>query len=351
MVFVTDSDLIIRIALVVSGVTAMLAVSLMANVLIVRLLSIREERHENAVLDVWRPLIAESAEGVLRDIPALRRKELPVVLAEWSRVQEVVRGEATDNLNRLAHRLDFHKAALRMVAGRPLRNRLIGIITLGHLREPQYRSVVFPLLDSADARISLAAARALVQMAPEVGVPRVVVRAGTRSEWPLVRLAMILKEASAGRVCESLLDNVEKSTVPALPRLLKLMKGIECPNRWAAIQHAIGASSDPDIRAVSLSVLEDPEGLEFARESCAHDTWFVRVQAASALGRIGAPEDVDRLVTMLSDPVWWVRYRAAEALIELPSTSTEEMKHLSHSSLDRFARDILREALAEAESE
>lgn len=350
MVSVTDSDLILRIALVVSAVTAMLAVSLMANVLIVRLLSIREERHENAVLDVWRPLIAESAEGVLQDLPTLRRKELPVVLAEWSRVHEVVRGEATDNLNRLAHRLEFHKAALRMVARGPLRNRLIGIITLGHLRNPQYRSVVFPLLDSADARISLAAARALVQMAPEVGVPRVVARAGARTEWSLVRLAMILREAPAGRVCISLLDTLEKSMVSAMPRLLKLMKGIECANRWAAIQHAIGASSDPNIRAVSLSVLEDPDGLEFARESCNHDAWFVRVQAASALGRVGTPEDVDRLVTMLSDPVWWVRYRAAEALIQLPFISTAEIRQLSHSSPDRFARDILREALAEAES-
>lgn len=346
--FATDSDLVIRTALAVSAVTALLAVSLMANALIVRLLSIREARRGDVVLDVWRPLIAECAEGVVENLPPLRRVDLAVVLAEWSRVQEVVRGEATDHLNELARRLGFHKAALRMVAGRSLQNRLIGIVTLGHMRDPQYRSVVFPLLDAADPRVSLAAARALVQMAPEAGVPLVVARAGTRTEWPLVRLAMILKEETSGGACEVLLRAVEKASAVALQRLLRLMKGLECPHRWAAIQHALALSSDPDTRAVCLGVLEDPDGLQFARESCRDEAWFVRVQAASALGRIGTPDDVDRLVAMLSDRVWWVRYRAAEALIQLPFMALEELGRLSRVNEDRLAREILREALAEA---
>lgn len=325
-----------------------MAVALMANVLIVRMLSLREEQREDVVLQAWRPVIAESAEGAVEKLPPLQRADLPTVLAEWSRVQEIVRGEATRNLNSLARRLEFDRVALRMVRGHSLRNRLIGIMTLGHLRSATHRDVVLPLLEADDPRISLAAARALVQMDPVGGVSQVVARAGTRPEWPLVRLAMILREAKVDTACKSLLDTVQKSPARALPRLLRLMSGLDCANRWAAIQHAIQFAPDPDVRAVCLSVLEVPEGLEFVRASCIDDAWFVRVQAASALGRIGTADDVGRLIELLSDRVWWVRFRAAQALIELPFISNEELERLSETNEDRFACDALREALAEA---
>jgi HEAT repeat protein len=82
-----------------------------------------------------------------------------------------------------------------------------------------------------------------------------------------------------------------------------------------------------------------------------HYDWQVRVQAAKALGRIGAVEDVGRLAALLSDREWWVRYRAAQALLELPWLGDPELAALQASLTDRFAADILAQAIAEQGAE
>jgi HEAT repeat protein len=82
----------------------------------------------------------------------------------------------------------------------------------------------------------------------------------------------------------------------------------------------------------------------------AHPDWQVRVLAAKALGRIGDRSDVDRLVALLADREWWVRYRAAEALLELPALTRADLEALRASLTDRFAADMLSQAMAESAS-
>jgi len=76
----------------------------------------------------------------------------------------------------------------------------------------------------------------------------------------------------------------------------------------------------------------------------------VRVQAARALGRVGERSDAERLVALLGDAQWWVRYRAAQALLELPALSRADLDALRASLTDRFAADMLSQAMAESEA-
>ena len=55
----------------------------------------------------------------------------------------------------------------------------------------------------------------------------------------------------------------------------------------------------------------------------------------------------ERLCRALSDPQWWVRYRAAQALCALPRADLAKLQALTQQLTDRFAADILRQALAE----
>jgi HEAT repeat protein len=74
------------------------------------------------------------------------------------------------------------------------------------------------------------------------------------------------------------------------------------------------------------------------------------VQAASALGRIGADEDRALLIKMTGDSNWWVRYRAAQALANMPSVGISELKALAQNATDRFAANILAQVIAEREA-
>jgi HEAT repeat protein len=62
---------------------------------------------------------------------------------------------------------------------------------------------------------------------------------------------------------------------------------------------------------------------------------------------VGEPGDRELLAGLLCDPEWWVRYRAAQALAARPLGTPQDVLALAEASGDRFARDIVRQALAE----
>ena len=84
------------------------------------------------------------------------------------------------------------------------------------------------------------------------------------------------------------------------------------------------------------------------REYLHHESWQVRVKAVNVLGRLGGAHDYARLLPLLSDSEWWVRYRAAKALCSLPGIEMSQIKGLSKKHADEFARDMLVHVLAEA---
>jgi len=90
--------------------------------------------------------------------------------------------------------------------------------------------------------------------------------------------------------------------------------------------------------------------LSEVRTLLGHEDWQGRVQAARALGRVGERSDAARLTRLLGDPQWWVRYRAAQALRELPLLAQADLDAVRASLTDRFALDMLDQVLAEEQT-
>jgi hypothetical protein len=63
---------------------------------------------------------------------------------------------------------------------------------------------------------------------------------------------------------------------------------------------------------------------------------------------MGRPEDAGRLEKLLGDEEWWVRYRAAKAVVRLPRMSALDLEQIRRRLQDQYARDILGQAMAEA---
>jgi HEAT repeat protein len=81
-----------------------------------------------------------------------------------------------------------------------------------------------------------------------------------------------------------------------------------------------------------------------------HPDWQVRTQVAITLGRIGEAQDLDLLLSLLMDPLWWVRYRAAQSLA---SWHFLERAHLSQRIAalpDRYAQDMAQQIFTQQES-
>ena len=83
------------------------------------------------------------------------------------------------------------------------------------------------------------------------------------------------------------------------------------------------------------------------RRRFGNEHWAVQVQIAAILGRMGSPQDTHYLLSLLNSEHWWVRYRAAQALVAQPFINRRTVKRLIKSRSDAFARDMLLHIIAE----
>jgi len=80
-------------------------------------------------------------------------------------------------------------------------------------------------------------------------------------------------------------------------------------------------------------------------EALSDGTWFVRLQAARALGAIAHPRAIAPLVSALTDEYWQVRAAAADALRRLGNLAVPALTHCLFTSRDRYAKEQIVEEL------
>jgi len=103
----------------------------------------------------------------------------------------------------------------------------------------------------------------------------------------------------------------------------------------------------------TLGQLRELDALEQVREFSKDIRWEMRAVVATALGAFSARENVEYLIALLCDREWWVRYRAAEALLSYPNRGL--LMHHVEDTFDRFAQEMMlfaldKEALAKEEA-
>jgi hypothetical protein len=67
----------------------------------------------------------------------------------------------------------------------------------------------------------------------------------------------------------------------------------------------------------SIRILEHPHCKNAIADALYDDDWEIRAQAVRCTGKISFPELIPRIVELLSDQSWWVRYWSAVALTEM----------------------------------
>ncbi|GIZ53732.1 HEAT repeat domain-containing protein [Noviherbaspirillum aridicola] len=306
----------------------------------------RAERREKQVIARWRPLVTAMLAGEPpAHLPAIRRRDRLVFLKMWIHLHESLRGSATDALNQMACRLRCDETALRLLRRRNRAHRLLGILALGHLRAAAASADLLRLSRSGDSTVSVKALWALVQIDPAFAAAETMAGLIRREDWPLPQLAGILQEAP-------------EACTPALVAVLRETGGEHLP-RALALAETLRIALPPDLARDLLAhpstevvihamrVAATPALLDAVRANAAHEDWRVRVQAAKVLGRIGRQEDAERLRGLLHDPQWWVRYRAAQALVALPFMNGDALRALRQDIGDRYARDMLAQVMAE----
>jgi HEAT repeat protein len=307
-----------------------------------------QRRRWQLCMTAWQPMIAQCLESVPSQIPALQRADETPLLTLWNHAQESVRGETTQRLNLLARQAGLDRAARRLLRKRGLYGRLLAVVTIGHLREVGAWDELEALARDPRPVLSLCAARAMMLIDVHRALPRLLPAFLGRREWPLARVASMLAEAGPAQVSETLLNALPTVGPARLPRLVHLLDFAHGEMVIPHIDRLLLSAEDEAVLLACLKSLHLPHDAATVRKLIRHHSWAVRTQAARALGRIGTRDDIAALLRALADPVWWVRYRAAQSLVGLPGMRREELEEIKARLSDRYAADMLDQALAES---
>lgn len=336
------------VAALIAGAAALV---LFAVVLGLRAGHVLHDRRVNAMREAWWPILAETAvtsepvDGERR--PAVRRRERPLLLREWSRFRGLVHGQASANLNALAIDLGLLPLARREMRRRSVDHRLLGLRAVGQMRDVDSWEAIDANVENDNIALAVTAATALNDIDPDRAIPRIVPIAARSARWPRTQVGRILNAAGPDIVSPRLCREIADAPPEQVVRLLQFADSAFASDINTVAEHLLTTRDEPALLSAALKAARGRICPERVGELTRHDTWFVRMQAASLLGRVGTHEDLSILEPLLADPEWWVRYRAAQALVASPYLGPNAIRRIAGRQNDRFASDILQQALAE----
>lgn len=231
------------------------------------------------------------------------------------------------------------------------RRRMIAVQGLALFDDALSRQALLDTLGDRDDEIRLAAALALGRGDNRPGLDELVARLGlrdNRSSLLTVSLFRLYANEAPDEVQALVLDtdlpqSVRLAAIEALavsgdyrlvPAIVEL--GLRAPDDSEELPrylHALGRIGHPAAREAVLAGL-------------ASSSMPARVAAAGAAGRIALVESADQLTELLDAPEWWVRFRSAEALLQLGDTGIVRLREAAASG-GELAREAAATMLAE----
>ena len=220
----------------------------------------------------------------------------PFRSAEWHAVEHVLFGLLADRRYESAGVALFDKLGYRSHYERKLGNRNIIVKSsaaekLGRMRCEASTGKLVPLLDERNGEIVPVTVRALSKIGTLEALEAV-----------LVRLPDLYSRSFVSR--KSIESSLRNFGPAAVSDLVRYGDQYVDPVSRASVLEVLG-------------VLGTSEALPFAFRNLDHGDSEVRAKALKVIGAAGAglpPGEKDRAVALLADPVWFVRLQAAKAL-------------------------------------
>ena len=306
-------------------------------------------RTDEAMIEAWRPIFADCAvmNTFPERLPAIAPGALPAFMSLWLYWISMTDGEARKNLMRLGHQMGLHHCAFDMLASSSLKGLLLGMDVVGVLRFRKGLRAIHAILEGDDAEMSLLAARSLLRAGYRHAWPKVLREIEKPEKWTAARIESLIVDAELNQdVAMDLWRIARQSSLARCARLLRVIIAINAAKARPVIRLVLSSPSvfDSRVTTVALQGVEDPREAGLARRYLKHRRTYVRMAAASALGRVGVKSDAWLVVNLLWDKSWWTRTRAAEAIVELVKGDKETLDQFEKGVIDPYGLDALKQA-------
>jgi HEAT repeat protein len=297
-----DNVMIIVIVIAIASITLLSAVLLLASV-VRRLSHSRKHRRLDDLRDTYRRHMRQAiASGEIPTSEKMLRSK-PGSLG-WQAVEEVLlellaENRSTDRIKALFQRLGYVEFYVNRLGRRNVLAKASAVDKLGKMGCLLAAPRLIPLLDHNDPEILSVTVRALSRLRAKEGLAAIV-----------ERLPVLLgKSLVTRKAMETALLNFGTEAIPYLTDFRE--------------DH-----NDPWILSCVLEMLSflppDPRSLSLAINNLGSTNAEVRSKALKVIGSNGyaiPPEATDLVLSLLHDPVWFVRLQAVKSVNELACES------------------------------
>lgn len=363
----TNSDQFMYLSALTAIAFAVLSVLCIAIMVLGRFFSNLSAKRRQKLNEYWMDFLFESitredsdkllaSDGFAfekREINKLIRKnDLAGILHSWNYLQESTKGKTKDSLNFFVEDSDLEKRIINMLGSRDLEKKLLAISTLGHIKEGTAWPDLKHIAASPDPVLSTSAATAMFRINLDEAKKEILPMLTKRRDWSPVLVAKMLEEAGYDNISEELVALVRSSFEAGtedrqMGRLISYLRLVRAVDYKNLVNHILSAATGRETLISCLRLANWPEALPRIRELAKDERWQVRMQVVLTIGRFGYAEDEPLLIEALNDLEWWVRYRAAFALVSMPEMTDEKIQNLIATLPNQFTRDILKHVTAE----
>lgn len=330
------------------GTAALLLTLLLFVVIVFLRLDLRQAHRQEAVfIALWRPLLLEAiSDENQQALPELLVRNQLFFLKLWNYLHESLRGSASERLNQVALRLKCDVRARALLKGGSRPERLLAILTLGHLRDQASWDALCPQAAGADSLASIHAARALIKIDPLRATQWLFPQLLKRRDWDISQIANFLGEAKMAFWLQ-LTTTILKTDPRDWTRALQLADALHLQLPLNTLQFIIRHCRSSHTLVAAFELSSDRRLLPVVRTYVLHAHWQVRVAVAKFLSQLGDASDMALLEQLLHDTQWWVRYQAAQSLANVPYYGYEKLLALRAETSEVLAADMLDHVLAE----
>lgn len=266
----------------------------------------------------------------------------------WSQLHRYVRGDADDGLEKLAQAVRLERKALELMRGHQVRVLIATAIAMGDLQQLTPNSIkrLRELTRHDSSMVVLSALRALMRHDQAYAIKQLLALDNFVAPERLVAIA---KECDVQRLTEASVQALMTAQAEHAGYLLRVLQGIDIDLSAAqAEQLALHFKAQPEVVSQLVPLLDHPHHLPLVRRLTQSVDLGVRVQATRMLGDLADERgDHERLWQLLQDSAWWVRYRAAEAILLQPKPDKALIKEQLSELGDSFARSMLMQVQSE----
>jgi len=351
--YYTGSDPLVEIFYWIGVVSLAISLFLILQIIVIRLLFMQYQQYKKKTLVMWRTLLLNSLCEGEKHYPAMNARAASIVIDLWNKLYETISDEEYRqyfiNFARETGLMDF---SLKQLNKEKLKAKLQAIRAVGNMGLKEAWPQVEKAVNSKITVLSLSAAECLVHLDMVKAIDPLLDLVEDRPDWPRDRVAGLFQTIGADYLSKPMASRMLKMSDDNLARMIRYLELIHEKDALNVLKIRLREGASPDTIAASLYMLgriPSTKSLAMVRAYCFHPSWIVRNQAAIALGRIGNEEDQKILAKLVRDTNRWVRFRAAQALVNLPTVLLSELKFIAGRVDDPFARDILIQAIAEKE--